>query len=177
MSMLPASRSSRWGPLSPSQKRWSLWPPLWQLRRWNGEEKSCSLGGMREVRSWTGNQGPGLSTVLQLAALVRHQSAEADIKLLTFPAKAGGRNNQDFLLKLFGGVVLFKGNGFLLEINFQSPFILWISFKLFMLLRKSSQVQKLPSLCNTFQVDPRLCIQVGGWGEALVLRLLSNPTS
>lgn len=49
--------------------------------------------------------------MLQLAALVRHQSAEAGIKLLTFPAKAAGSNNQDLLLKLFGGgVILFKGN-------------------------------------------------------------------
>jgi len=75
--------------------------------------------------------------VLQLAALVRHQSAEADIKLLTFSAKAAGSNNQDLLLKLlWGGVVPFKGKGFLLEINFQPLFILQISYKLLMLLFK-----------------------------------------
>lgn len=56
------------------------------------------------------DQGPGFSAVLQLPALVRHQSAEADIKILTFLAKAAG-SNQDLLLKPFrGGVVLFKEN-------------------------------------------------------------------
>lgn len=99
--------------------------------KWRREElQSQGCAGGQELNQ---DQGSGLSAVLQLAALVRYQSAEADIKLLTFPAKAAGSNNQDLLFELFlgGGVVLSIGTGFLVERNFKSPFILQISFSAF----------------------------------------------